>query len=139
MPTPEPLDLPAGPVVAHLQAMRALYGEALSAVRAITGSDGDVTTRQEAMDHHLREVARFTAPTYGIDFPPRPTMGEDEDGYPTLPDGWASVVTGVDTEAEGSPIVVLCGWTTAGTFVQYASTEQIVTVCTQALEGLTRG
>lgn len=66
--------------------------------------------------------------------PPRPEPGEDDDGFPTLPDGWASVVMGMDPADQDGSTVVLCGWTSAGVFVQYAPTEAIVSVCTQALQ-----
>lgn len=72
--------------------------------------------------------------------PSRPGPGKDEDGYPTVPDGWASVVMGVDTDAPAdSPPVVLCGWTDDGYFHQYAPTEAIVTVCVEALQEAHRG
>lgn len=66
--------------------------------------------------------------------PPRPTPGKDEDGYPATPEGWSSVILGTNTDTDA--VEVLAGWTADGTFVQYAPTEAIVTVCVEALHGL---
>lgn len=80
----------------------------------------------------LRYVADHNP--YGSARPARPTPGEDEDGFPATPEGWSSVILGTDTETDA--VVVLAGWTADGTFVQYAPTEAIVTVCVEALGGL---
>lgn len=87
----------------------------------------------------LRHYNHWRTPTFDA-APERPAPGTDEDGYPTVPEGWSSVVMGVDTDAPAdAPPVVLCGWDAGGTFHQYAPTEAIVTVCVEALQEAHRG
>lgn len=134
---------PRGPLVQHLRAIRQLYAEALSAVRVLvtqnngTGTgDSAVGVRKAVMDHHLLTVAAFTATSASSDLAtrrPRPVLELDDDGFPKLPEGWESVIMGVDTHTDKP--VVLAGWV-GDTFHQYAPTEQIVRVCVDALEGL---
>lgn len=134
---------PRGPLVQHLRAVRQLYREALSAIRVLViqnnglgGGAEAVAVRQEVMDHHLLTVAAFTATRASSDLTtrrPRPVVELDDNGFPLLPEGWESVIMGVDTHT-GAP-VVLAGWV-GDTFHQYAPTEQIVRVCVDALEDL---
>lgn len=62
----------------------------------------------------------------------RPIPGQDDKGYVTVPEGWEFLLMGTDP-ATGEP-AVLCGVTDDGGFHQWAPTEDIVTVCRQALE-----
>lgn len=72
-------------------------------------------------------------PAARTDPPPAPPeLGEDEDQYPMVPEGWDFVLLGTDAvTGQTHPIA---GVTADGVFVQWATTEEIVTVCRQALE-----
>lgn len=67
---------------------------------------------------------------------PAPTVTSDDltraavAGAAVLPDGWARVI--LDTDGATGAILVICGWTTDGTFHQYATTERIVDVLCRA-------
>jgi hypothetical protein len=94
----------------------------------------------------LRHYNHWRTPTFDAadpECPPRPDRpepGTDEDGYPAVPEGWSSVVCGIDPGLpDDHAPVVLCGWDAGGTFHQYAPTEAIVTVCVEALQEAHRG
>lgn len=63
--------------------------------------------------------------------PPRPTWDQNAE-TPQIPEGWSEVVVGEDGQ-------VIAGWTTAGNFYAYVSTESIVRTCMDVIREAHRG